>query len=56
MKSRTESLLWMVAGAALLALVAGLVFHFHEDPAQALASKANRADLVSRMQFALASA
>jgi hypothetical protein len=56
MKSRTESLLWMVAGAALLALVVALVFHFHEDPAQALASKASRAVLVSRMQFALAAA
>jgi hypothetical protein len=56
MKSRTESLLWMVAGAALLAVVTVLVFHFHEDPAQALASKASRAFLVSRMQFALAAA
>jgi hypothetical protein len=55
LRSRTESLLWMVAGGALVALVAALVFGFHEDPAQALASKASRADLVSRMQFALAS-
>jgi hypothetical protein len=56
MKSRTESVLWMVAGAALLALVAAVVFHFYEDPARALASQASRADLVRQMQFSLASA
>jgi hypothetical protein len=45
----------MVAGAVILALVLLVVWHFHRDPAQQLAFKANRVDLVGRMQLALAS-
>jgi len=49
---------WMVAGAAILALLLLLVWHFarNANPAQELALKASRVDLVGRMQLALASA
>ena len=46
----------MVAGAVIMALMVLVVGHFHQDPAQQLAFKASRIDLVGRMQLALASA
>ena len=60
MRSRptTENLPWLVAGVVFLALLLILVWHFRQDagPAQLLAAKASRVDLVGRMQLALASA
>jgi hypothetical protein len=57
-KSNTENALWMAAGAVLLILLFLVVFHFYQkqNPAEQLAFKANRVDLVSRMRSALASA
>ena len=51
-------LLWMVAGAAILALFLLVAWHFHMEtnPAQQLAFKASRVDLVRRMQLAIATA
>ena len=51
-------LLWMVAGAAILALFLLVVWHSREEtnPAQQLALKASRVDLVRRMQLAIATA
>jgi hypothetical protein len=48
----------MVAGAILLLLIFLVVFHFYQkhNPAEELAFKASRVDLVSRMRLALASA
>jgi len=47
---------WLVAGVILLALLLLGVWHFHVDsnPAQELARKASRIDLVERMQLGLA--
>jgi hypothetical protein len=58
-KPSNESLPWLVAGLVFLALLLSLGWHFRggmTDPAQALASKASRVDLVGRMQLDLASA
>jgi len=54
----SEDALWMGAGALILALVLLLVWHFRreENPAQQLAFKATRVDLVGRMGLALARA
>jgi hypothetical protein len=49
-------ILWMVAGAAALLVVVLTVLHFHSDPTAQLTSKAQRVDLVRRMQLDLASA
>ena len=48
----------MAAGAVILLLIFLVVFHFYQkqNPAEQLAFKANRVDLVSRMRLALASA
>jgi hypothetical protein len=53
----SESWRWPVAGAILLALFLAAVWHFHveSNPAQQLAVKATRVDLVERIQLALAS-
>jgi hypothetical protein len=50
--------LWMVVGAAMLLALILVVNHFQkdQDPARQLAFKAERADLVARMQLGLASA
>lgn len=60
MKSQTSSgyLPWLIAGIAFLGLLLTVGWHFHEggNPAEQLASKATRADLVGRMQLDLASA
>ncbi len=58
MKNRpgTEYLLWMAAGTVLLALLLLLVWRFRQDPAEQLAFRTSRVDLVGRMQLALASA
>jgi Four helix bundle sensory module for signal transduction len=57
-KPNRENVLWMAAGAVLLILLFLIVFHFYQkqNPAEQLAFKASRVDLVSRMQSALASA
>jgi hypothetical protein len=57
-KPRNESLPWLIAGLVFLALLLSVGWHFRgmNDPAQALASKASRVDLVGRMQLDLASA
>ena len=53
-----ENAIWMAAGAVILLLVFLVVFHFYQkqNPAEQLAFKASRVDLVSRMRLALASA
>ena len=53
-----ENAIWMAAGAVVLLLIFLVVFHFYQkqNPAEQLAFKASRVDLVSRMRLALASA
>jgi hypothetical protein len=53
-----ENAIWMAAGTVILILLFLVVFHFYQkqNPAEQLAFKASRVDLVSRMQSALASA
>lgn len=57
-KPNRENAIWMAAGAVVLILLFLIVFHFYQkqNPAEQLAFKANRVDLVSRMRSALASA
>jgi hypothetical protein len=57
-KPNIENALWMAAGAVLLILLFLIVFHFYQkqNPAEQLAFKASRVDLVSRIRLALASA
>jgi hypothetical protein len=57
-KPNRENAIWMAAGAVILILVFLIVFHFYQkrNPAEQLAFKASRVDLVSRMRFVLASA
>jgi hypothetical protein len=57
-KTSRENARWMAAGAVILILLSLIVYHFYQkqNPAEQLAFKANRVDLVSRMQSALASA
>jgi hypothetical protein len=58
-KPRNEYLPWLLAGLVFMALLLVVGWHFREsldNPAQALALKASRADLVGRMQLDLASA
>ncbi len=57
-KPNKEDTLRMAAGALGLLLVFLLVYHFYQrqNPAEQLALKATRVDLVSRMRIALASA
>ncbi len=58
-KPSNEYLPWLIAGLVFLALLLVVGWHFREGvsgPAQALASKASRVDLVGRMQLDLASA
>jgi hypothetical protein len=49
---------WLIAGVVFLALLLVVVWHYRQDasPAEQLASKATRVDLVGRMQLDLASA
>jgi len=56
-KAGGGNLLWSLGGMVLLALLLALLWHFRpaESPAEQLAQKASRVDLVSRMQVALAS-
>ena len=51
-------ILWMVAGAAVLLVVMLVMLHFHssQSPADQLAFKARRVDLVEQMRLSLASA
>jgi hypothetical protein len=57
-KTSAENVPWLIAGVVFLALLLVVVWHFRQDasPAQQLAGKASRADLVGRMQLDLASA
>jgi hypothetical protein len=57
-KPNRENAIWMAAGVVILILLFLVVFHFYQkqNPAEQLAFKASRVDLVSRMQLALASA
>jgi len=57
-KPGIRSALWMVPGALFMLLLILVAGHFQreQNPARQLAFKAQRADLVSRMQFALSSA
>jgi len=52
------NVLWMTAGAAALLVLMLVVLHFHtnQSPAEQLAFKARRVDLVERIRLALASA
>ncbi len=58
MASRARAALWMIPGAALMLALVLLASHFHEtqNPAEELAFKAKRVDLVSGMEVSLASA
>jgi hypothetical protein len=58
LKPSIEDLLWMSTGAVALLAVMLVVLHFQnkQNPAAQLASKAQRVELVGRMQLALASA
>ena len=57
-KPGLKDFLWMAAGAAMLLAVMLVVLHFHKEqnPAEQLAFKAKRVELVGRMRLALASA
>jgi len=57
-KPGIKELLWMATGAVLLLAVVLVVLHFHtgQSPAEQLAFKAKRVDLVARMRLTLASA
>jgi len=57
-KPGIRSALWMVPGALCMLLLILVLGHFQreQNPARQLAFKAQRVDLVSRMQFALSSA
>jgi hypothetical protein len=57
-KPNRENAIWMAAGTVVLILLFLAVYHFYQkqNPAEQLAFKANRVDLVSRMRLALASA
>jgi len=58
-KPRNEYLPWLIAGLVFMAVLLFVGWHFRErleNPAQPLAFKASRADLVGRMQLDLASA
>ena len=57
-KSGVKAVLWMVPGAALMLVFVLVAAHFYKEqnPTEQLAFKARRADLVGRMQLALASA
>lgn len=57
-KPGMSDVLWMAAGAVTLLVVMLVVMHFHtnQSPAEQLAFKARRVDLVERMRLALASA
>lgn len=58
MKPGTNDALWMLTGAAILLLLMLMKQHYDQgrDPAEQLAFKARRVDLVGQMQLALASA
>ncbi len=58
LKPGIEAALWMVPGAVFMLLLVLVVGHFHKEqnPAEQLANKARRVDLVSRMQVGLLSA
>ena len=57
-KPGVTDVLWMAAGAAVLLVIMLVMLHFHtnQTPAEQLAFKAKRVDLVERMRLALASA
>jgi hypothetical protein len=57
-KPGITDILWMAAGAVILLVVMLAMLHFHsnQSPAELLAFKARRVDLVERMRLALASA
>ncbi|HWZ87599.1 MAG TPA: hypothetical protein VNW92_02080 [Polyangiaceae bacterium] len=58
-KPNNEYLPWLIAGLVFMTLLLVVGWHFRDgmsSPAQALASKASRVDLVGRMQLDLASA
>ena len=58
LRPRSEDIPWMVAGTVILCLIVLVVWHFlaGTSPAQRLAFKASRVELVGRMQLALATA
>jgi hypothetical protein len=57
-KPGIRDVLWMASGAAVFLILTLTVLHFHreENPAEQLAFKARRIELVDRMRVALASA
>jgi hypothetical protein len=57
-KTSIVSVPWLIGGVVFLAVLLAVVWHYRQDtsPAEQLASKATRVDLVARMQIDLASA
>ena len=57
-KPGIKEFLWMATGAVILLVVMLVVLHFQtkQSPAEQLAFKAKRMDLVARMRLTLASA
>jgi hypothetical protein len=58
MKNRpsAQDVRWLAAGVVIVALLMLVVWRFRQDPAQQVALKATRVDLVGRMQLELAAA
>lgn len=58
LKPGVRDALWMATGAAMFLLLTLVVLHFHKDenPAERIADKARKIELVDRMRVALASA
>ena len=54
-KPDRENAIWIAAGTVVLLLTILIVFHFYQkhNPAEQLAFKASRVDMISRMQLAL---
>jgi hypothetical protein len=51
-----QDVLWMLTGAAVFVAIFAVIWLFRQDPADAIAARSNRAELVGRMQAALYSA
>jgi hypothetical protein len=57
MRTKTENLPWLIGGVVFLVLLLAFLLYFRQEAnsAQQLSDKANRVDIVARMQLGLAS-